>query len=267
LENEYDNQGKPMNYKLKLDIFEGPLDLLLYLIKKDDIDISDIPIVMVTEQYMQYIDMMKMLDLDVVGDFLVMAATLMQIKSKMLLPPDPTEEEEQEEDPRDELARRLHEYKKFKEIAVTLKDKELERQDLFSRMVDEEEQEKIKKEAQEVYFEANLFDLINAFSDALKKVPEEILHEIIKEEYTVEEKIHGILHALLDQSSLKLNEIFANAKSKVEAIVTFLAILELIRLKEIKAVQKRVFGEIEILRNKDNMLPVESEDEPTQSNN
>src|SRR3990167_8150940 len=114
-----------MSYKLKLDVFEGPLDLLLFLIKKNDIDITDIPISQITEQYMEYITMMKMLDLDIVGDFLVMAATLMQIKSKMLLPPDPTEEEAEEEDPRDELIRRLQEYKKFKEIADALKEKEL----------------------------------------------------------------------------------------------------------------------------------------------
>jgi segregation and condensation protein A len=113
-----------MGYKLKLDIFEGPLDLLLYLIKRNDIDISDIPITEITAQYMEYIEVMKMLDLDIIGDFLVMAATLMQIKSRMLLPPDPNEEgEEMEEDPRDELVRRLQEYKRFKEIAEALKEK------------------------------------------------------------------------------------------------------------------------------------------------
>ena len=106
-----------MSYKLKLDLFEGPLDLLLYLIKKDEINIYDIPIAQVTQQYMGYLEMLKMLNLDVVGDFLVMAATLMQIKSRMLLPPDPTQAEQEEEDPRDELVRRLLEYKKFKEIA------------------------------------------------------------------------------------------------------------------------------------------------------
>ncbi|VAX35049.1 Segregation and condensation protein A [hydrothermal vent metagenome] len=247
-----------MNYKLKLDVFEGPLDLLLYLIKKDDIDIGDIPIVEVTEQYMEYIDMMKMLDLDVVGDFLVMAATLMHIKSKMLLPPDPMEEEEEEIDPRDELARRLHEYKKFKEVADALKEKESDRQDLFQRAIDEEAQNKLKIDSREIYFEPNLFDLINAFSEALKKVPEEILHEVMTEEFTVEQKIHDVLHRLLDGTSIVLTKLFTEARSKVEAIVTFLAVLELIRLKEIKAMQKRIFGDIEIMRNKDNMLPVEN---------
>src|SRR3989338_3896376 len=110
-----------MGYKLKLEIFEGPLDLLLYLIKKDQVNIYDIPIAQVTKQYMEYLEMLKMLDLDIVGDFLVMAATLMQIKSRMLLPPDPTAQEAEEEDPRDELVRRLLEYKKFKEIAEELR--------------------------------------------------------------------------------------------------------------------------------------------------
>src|SRR5882672_7627272 len=126
-----------MSYKLRLDIFEGPLDLLLYLIKKEDIDICNIPIAQITEQYLEYIEMMKMLDLDVVGDFLVMAANLMQIKSKMLLPPDPLAGPEIV-DPRQELVDRLKEYEQFKLIAEGLKSKELHRQSLFGRLVDEE---------------------------------------------------------------------------------------------------------------------------------
>ncbi|MCX5680846.1 MAG: segregation/condensation protein A, partial [Candidatus Omnitrophica bacterium] len=114
-----------MSYKIKLEVFEGPLDLLLYLIKKDEVNIYDIPIAQITDQYLEYLDMMKLLDLDVVGDFLVMAATLMQIKSKMLLPPDPSEQTQEEEDPRDELVRRLLEYKKFKEAAADLQNKEM----------------------------------------------------------------------------------------------------------------------------------------------
>ncbi len=248
-----------MGYKLRLDVFEGPLDLLLFLIKKNDIDITDIPIAEVTEQYMEYIEMMKLLDLDVVGDFLVMAATLMQIKSKMLLPPDPTEEEEEEEDPRDELVRRLQEYKKFKEIADELKEKELKRKDFFSRAVDEEAKNQLKEDAKEIYFEASLFDLINALSDAMNKVPEEVIHKIIAEEFTVEQKIHDVLHSLLDGSKVALSSLFKVARSKEEMVVTFLAILELIRLKEIRAVQQRSFEDIEITRNTDNMIPLNGE--------
>ncbi|MBI5149300.1 MAG: segregation/condensation protein A [Candidatus Omnitrophica bacterium] len=257
-----------MSYKLKLDIFEGPLDLLLYLIKKDDIDIHDIPISQVTEQYMQYIDMMKMLDLDVVGDFLVMAATLMQIKSRMLLPPDPNEQPEEELDPRDELARRLLEYKKFKEIAEALKEKELLRQDLFGRAFDQEEIKQFKADAKEIYYEASLFDLINAFSEALKRAPEEVIHEIITEEFTVEQKLHDVLHYLLEHSPIRLQDLFTRCRHKIEIIVTFLAVLELIRLKELVAVQKGVFGEIEIMRNQQNIVPIgenETDDGRTQT--
>jgi len=249
-----------MSYKIKLEMFEGPLDLLLYLIKKNDLDISDIPITKITEQYMEYIEMMKMLDLDIVGDFLVMAATLMQIKSRMLLPPDPIEQEEDEIDPRDELARKLYEYKKFKEIADALQEKEEKRRDLFPRAIDEEAMERLKEDAKEVYFEANLFDLINALTDALKKVPKEIIHQIAKDEFTVDEKIHEILHCLIDQPSVMLKSLFKKARSKMEVIVTFLAILELIRLKEIKITQKKIFDDIEVLRNKDNMVPVDPDE-------
>lgn len=244
-----------MSYKLKLDVFEGPLDLLLYLIKKNDIEISDIPITEITGQYMEYIEMMKLLDLDVVGDFLVMAATLMQIKSRMLLPPDPTEEEDIEEDPRDELARRLQEYKRFKDVADALKEKEIRQKDFFARTVDEEEKKQLVDDAKEVFIDASLFDLISALSNALNKAPEEILHAIITEEFTVEQKIHDILHCLLEESQVSLTKLFKAAKSKMEIIVTFLAILELIRLKEIKAVQRRTFEDIKIFRNMDNIVP------------
>lgn len=263
-----------MGYKLKLEIFEGPLDLLLYLIKKDDIDINDIPISQITEQYMQYISMMKMLDLDVVGDFLVMAATLMQIKSRMLLPADPNEQPEEELDPRDELARRLLEYKKFKEIAEALKEKETLRQDFFGRNIDPEALQQLREESKEIYYEASLFDLISAFSEALKKAPEEVIHEIITEEFTVEKKLHDILHLLLKESTIRLQDLFERSRTKIEIIVTFLAILELIRIKELIAVQKGVFGEIEIIRNQKKIIPIDegaddgrAEGDPVQSGN
>jgi segregation and condensation protein A len=247
-----------MGYKLKLDVFEGPLDLLLYLIKKDDIDICDIPITQITDQYMEYIDMMKMLDLEVVGDFLVMAATLLQIKSRMLLPPDPSEVEEPAEDPREELIRRLQEYKMFKEIAGQLKEKELERQNLYTRKVDEEARKELTDDAKEVYFEANLFDLISAFTQAMKKFKDGTVYEVKEEEFTVEQKIHELLHLLLKQPCALLTDLFMKAQSKIEMVVLFMALLELIRLKEIKVMQKRLFGDIEVIRNKDNVLPPET---------
>jgi len=242
-----------MSYKLKLDIFEGPLDLLLYLIKKDEINIYDIPIAKVTEQYLQYLELMKLLNLDVVGDFLVMAATLIHIKSKMLLPQENVLQEEEEVDPRDELVRRLLEYKKFKEVANELRQKEVTRQDFFTRVVTTVVSE--EGQGEEVYFEASLFDLISAFNQALKEVPKELFYEVIKDEFTVEVKIHDILHMLLNSSMIHLSQLFGGAKSKLEAVATFLAILELIRLKEIIVVQKQLFGEIEVRRNQKNISP------------
>ena len=253
-----------MSYKLKLEMFEGPLDLLLYLIKKNDIDIKDIPIAEITEQYLQYIEAMKMLDLDIIGDFLVMAATLMQIKSKMLLPPDPTEELLAPDDPREELVRRLQEYQQFKEIADELKMKEAARQDLFSRQIDPEKAKELKEDAKEVYFEATLFDLITALTTALRRAPEEIIHEIIKDEFTVEKKIHDILHMLLDHPTIRLTDLFVQARTKVEIIVTFMAILELIRLREIVAVQKRLFDDILVMRNRENLMPAPDSEPSTE---
>jgi len=244
-----------MSYKVKLEIFEGPLDLLLYLIKKNDLNIYDIPIAEVTEQYMEYIEMMRMLDLEIVGDFLVMAATLMQIKSRMLLPPDPNQEEQNAEDPREDLVRRLQEYKVFKEIAEQLKEKEGKRQDFFVRKLDAELKHELQEESKEVYFEANLFDLINAFSKALAKYKEQAVYELKEEQFTVEQKIHDVLHTLLKMQRLVLGELFARAKSKIEVVVTFIAVLELIRLKEIKIMQRYMFGDIELVRNRENVLP------------
>lgn len=243
-----------MNYKLHLEKFEGPLDLLLYLIKKNDIDIYDIPIASITDQYMEYIEVMKMLDLDVVGDFLVMAATLMQIKSRMLLPPDPLAGPEVV-DPRQELVDRLKEYEQFKQIAEGLKSKEQSRQDLFSRQVDEEKLNAIKEDSQEVFVEATLFDLINALSEALKHLPERKDYELSQEQFTVEGKIHALLHMLIENPRLSVMDLFSRSVNRDEVVCTFIAVLELTRLKEIVIVQSRAFEDIHIMRNTVNETP------------
>ncbi len=236
-----------MTYKVKLEVFEGPLDLLLHLIKKEEVEIYDIPIAKITDQYVQYLELMEMLDLNIAGDFLVMAATLMHIKSKMLLPPDETSlEEEEEEDPRAELVRRLLEYKKFKEAASQLQRKEDTQRKVFRRVGSVDAQEQLEGET---YFEASLFDLISAFSQTMKDIPKEVFLEIMKDEVTVEEKIHDILHLMVKKEIIPLSEVFSAAKNKVEIVVTFLAILELIRIKAITAIQKGLFGQIEIVRN------------------
>ncbi|MFC1675004.1 segregation and condensation protein A [Candidatus Omnitrophota bacterium] len=240
-----------MSYKVKLEIFEGPLDLLLYLIKKDHLNIYDIPIAKVTEQYLKYMELMQLLDVNIAGEFLVMAATLMQIKSKMLLPAEVEEEAGEEGDPRQELIRRLLEYEKFKEIADDLRKREVDQKEVFKRPGPE----KIEVPTEDVYFEASIFDLINAFSKVLKDIPKDVFYEVIKDEFTLDQKIHDILHLLLEHSAVALSELFSKSKSKLEIIVTFLAVLELIRLKEIVARQKDLFCEIEVSRNRDNIIP------------
>jgi len=235
-------------YKVKLEEFEGPLDLLLFLIKKNEIDIYDIPIAKITEQYLEYLELMELLDLDIAGDFLVMAATLMHIKSKMLLPPDECAPEETEElDPRAELVKRLIEYKAFKEAAGQFQSLEARQRDLFHRPADLEALE--AECGGEHYFEASLFDLISAFSTVLSNVPKEEFLEVIKEHVTVEQKINEIMHTLSERKSFGLKEVFQKAKSKVEIVVTFLALLELMKTHSVLAVQKELFADIEIIKN------------------
>lgn len=251
-----------MNYKIRLDMFEGPLDLLLYLIKKDHLNIYDIPIAQVTQQYLEYINFMQLLDLNVVGEFLVMAATLMQIKSKMLLPAEELAVLEQEEDPRAELVKRLLEYEKFKQIAENLREREISQQDVFKHPKAENPQDSKPQEKEEnKYFEASIFDLISAFSKTLKDVPREVFYEIIKDQFTVEQKVHDILHLLLVETEIKLSVLFAKTKSKMEIIVIFLSILELAKMKEIIARQDMEFEDIIISRNKENIIPYERTDQ------
>jgi len=250
-----------MSYKVKLPIFEGPLDLLLYLVKKDHLNIYDIPISQVTEQYLAYLNLMQLLDLNIVGDFLVMASTLMQIKSKMLLPAEENPQEEQE-DPRAELVKKLLEYEKFKEIAESLRQKEIEQREMFKRPKAEQEPQKDIEDIQkETYFEASIFDLLTAFSKALEGIPKELFYQVIKDEFTVEEKVHQILHLLLKHESLAVSELFSEAKNKIDIVVTFLALLELIRMKEIVARQSSLFSDIQIVRNRQNIIPYDRRDQ------
>ncbi|NQT95752.1 MAG: segregation/condensation protein A [Candidatus Omnitrophica bacterium] len=245
-----------MSYKVKLEIFEGPLDLLLYLIKKSELNIEEIPISTITDQYLQYLELMKMLDLEIAGEFLVMAATLMHIKSKMLLPPEESEgEEEEEQDPRDELVKKLLEYKKFKEAAERLKEKEAHRKEVFARPAAKEDIDTSEFSEDELYFEANIFDLLSAFSKVLKEVPRNAFYEVVKDESTVSEKIHEIFHLLVKRPTVYFLELFKRAKSKMEIIATFLALLELIRMKEILIRQDKVFGDIKIEKNTQRITP------------
>ena len=239
-----------MDYRIRLELFEGPLDLLLYLIKRDELNICDIPIMKITQQYLDYLNLMEDLNLDIAGDFLVMAATLMQIKSRMLLPPDPAGLETQEEDPRAELVRRLLEYQAFKEAAERFRELESKQSGVFGRFGSEPEY----KDDDVSFGDVSLFDLLSAFAKVLKSINEDKPHEILKDEYTVADKIHDIVERLKSETTVKFSRLFRAAKNKLEAITTFLAILELIRLKKVLIVQDEQFGEIEISKNSNFVL-------------
>jgi len=234
-----------VSYKVKLEIFEGPMDLLLHLVKQNHLEIDSIPIAAITDQYLQYLELMQALDLEVAGEFLVVAATLMQIKSRMLLPPEalPPQEEEQP-DPAQELMERLKEYQKFKQAAEVLGGMEKERGVQFSRPV---VRDGVPVETEE-YLEASLFDLLTAFSQFMAgEVSRDMIHEIIREECTVEQQVE-LLRGLAKQGGeISFTELFGRARSKLEAIATFLALLEMIRLKELAIVQGQLFGEILVI--------------------
>jgi segregation and condensation protein A len=238
------------DYKVKLEVFEGPLDLLLYLIKKEEVDIYDIPIERITNQYMEYLTLMQMLNLEVAGEFLVMAATLMYIKSRMLLPVDQQvtdAEAEEGEDPRWELIRQLVEYKKFKDAGLQLGRREEQQANIFSRGTAQTAGIEVDKDIP--LAEVSIFDLINAFNEVLKKASaREDFREIIEERFTVSDKIEEILYTLRDRSEMIFSELFANASSRAEVVVTFLALLELIRLKRLKVLQVEAFGEIRVIK-------------------
>lgn len=234
-------------YKVKLEVFEGPLDLLLYLIKKDEVDIYDIVIERITQQYLEFMDAFKTLDLEVAGEFVVMAANLIYIKSRALLPAhvQPPEEEAEEDDPRWDLIRQLVEYKKFKDAAAQLSQREIEQSNLFGRGA-----ETVEVAPERPLGDVSVFDLISAFNKVLKRIEHksEDLREIFEENYTVSDKIDLILKLTSSGVPLKFSELFADAASRTEIVVTFLALLELIRLKQLKAAQEEVFGEIELRR-------------------
>ena len=234
------------DYKVKLEIFEGPLDLLLYLIKRDEIDIYDIPIEHITRQYLEYMNAFKVLNLEIAGEFVVMAANLIYIKSRSLLPVQQQgpEETEDETDPRWELVRQLLEYKKFKEAAAHLGEREAIQSSLFTRIPETPE-----APPERPLSEVSIFDLINAFQKVLKRVNKtEDLREIFEENFTVSDKIEFVLRMISNGVALKFSELFANAASRTEIVVTFLALLELIRLKQIAVAQSEQFGEIELKR-------------------
>lgn len=234
-------------YKVKLEVFEGPLDLLLYLIKRDEVDIYDVSIERITQQYLEFMEAFQVLDIDVAGEFVVMAANLIYIKSRSLLPVavQPPEEETEEEDPRWELVRQLVEYKKFKDAAQHLGQREAARESLFTRLPDAATEAVAERPLGEV----SVFDLITAFNAILKRInTKEEVREIFEENHTVSDKIELVLKMISSGVALKFSELFSASASRGEIVVTFLALLELIRLKQLRAIQHEPFGEIELHR-------------------
>jgi segregation and condensation protein A len=234
------------DYKVKLEIFEGPLDLLLYLIKRDELDIYEISLERITRQYLEYLQAFKELNIDVAGEFVVMAANLIYLKSRSLLPVDqqPPEEDAEEDDPRWDLIRQLIEYKKFKEAAAQLQVRQLEQEGMFFRQAGD-----IGAIAAVPLplGEVGIFQLINAFQTVIKRIEaRENLQEIFGEHFTVSDKIDWILRRVADGVPLLFSELFASMASRVEIVVTFLALLELIRLRQVRATQPNPFDEIEI---------------------
>lgn len=236
-------------YKVKFEVFEGPLDLLLYLIKKEEVDIYEVNLTKLATQFIEHVDLMRQFDLEVAGEFLVMASTLMYIKSRELLPVDQqavVEGDEEGEDPRWELIRQLVEYKKFKDAASQLQTLEARQENIFPRLPGKLEFENIAPAPKP---DVTIFDLLNAVNSVLKRFTKpDDGRDIFEDKWTVSEKIEHVLARIAERGSLRFTELFETAANRAEVIVTFLALLELIRLKQLLCVQPEAFDEIEIRR-------------------
>ncbi len=238
------------DYKVSLEVFEGPLDLLLYLIKREEIDIYDIPVARIAAQYREYLGMMEMLDLNVAGEFLVMAATLELIKSRMLLPEDAdaeSPEDDEGRDPRWDLVRQLVEYKRYKDAATRLQEREYEQQSVFTTggapLVGGAEEE-----GDRPLGDIGIFDLLSAFREVLANAPVEPLGEIQPVLWTVPDKIDMILSVVRHSNGVAFSRLFTPSSPRGEIIVTFLALLELLRLRQVAVSQPEPFTEILVSR-------------------
>lgn len=229
-----------MLYRVKLGVFEGPLDLLLHLVKKNEVDPSDIPVATITDQYLAYLELMQQLDLDIAGEYLVMAATLLHLKSRLLLPVDETAEDEDGEDPRAELARQLLEYQRFKEAAEMLSHRDLLERDVFARppMRDDTEIEG------EVLYDVSLGDLLDALQDVLKRAAPEVVHQVILEQVSLRERLVDILDTLRERRQMLFTDAFPLGSTRLQILTTFLALLELVRTSMVHIQQEERFGPI-----------------------
>lgn len=230
-----DREGEQL--KITLGDFEGPLDLLLYLIRQEQVNIYDIPVARITDEYLRYLNLMKELDLTIAGDFLVMAAQLIEMKSRMLLPRDPLAPVEELEDPRAELVNRLLEHEKFKAAAQMLWSRATVEQAVFTRA-------EIETDKNNPEVAVGLFDLLRVFQTILARRKEEILMEIEREEVSMAEMIERLRNMVRSAGELDLMKFFERAQTRRELVVAFLSVLELVRLSEISLIQRETFGEI-----------------------
>jgi len=235
-----------ISYEVKLDAFTGPLDLLLHLIRKHEINIYDIPLFMITKQYLDYIHMMKDLNLSLAGEFLVMASTLLHIKSRMLLPQEETvsEDDEEGEDPRSELVRRLVEYQQYKEAAGELTEQEMLWRQMFHR--EPVQQQPIVRDV--LVDDVSLFDLLDALQDVLIRTESEIFVDITPDSMTVQDSINFIIERLESESTVTFSALFDNATNRMVVITTFLALLELVRMRLVRIFQGDLYGPVRITR-------------------
>lgn len=233
-----------MGYEIKLDIFEGPLDLLLYLIKKNEIDIYDIPIALITKQYLEYVEMIRSLNLDLAGEFLVLASTLIHIKSRMLLPVPEEEEETDEEDPRADLVRQLLEYQAFKEAALQLDSRPVLERDVFKRICPVEVPgPSVEPDGLD---EMDIFDLVKAFQQIVARLDPGERIEIDGEKMSLADRINEIMDRLTERGNLTFTELLGERGDRRWVLYTFLAVLELMKLRMIRAYQGESFGVIRI---------------------
>ncbi len=233
-------------YRVRLDVFEGPLDLLLHLIRRSKVDLFDIPIAIITEQYLGYLALMKELDLRVAGEFIVMAATLVHIKTQMLLPrPETAEEERGEQDPRMDLVSRLLQYQQYKEAATDLYEREIVQDHIWPRP------EPLAESAGETLIEVSLFDLLSSLQEVINRAKDRIVIEVDRHRFSVNDKIAAITDRLAATDSIPFQDLFEEAGSREEIVVTFLALLEMIRLRMLRVLQKASFGQIWVFRRGD----------------
>ena len=241
------NEEQTTDYAIKLDIFEGPLDLLLYLIKKNEIDIYNIPVALITQQYLEYLNIIKSLNLDLAGEYLVMASTLIHIKSRLLLPvPEEPSAEDLEDDPRAELVRQLLEYQTFKDAAAELAQRPLLERDVFKRSAALPEEIKNTNADEDELLEVSIFELIEAFHHIVSRLDKKELMEIDLEKLSLTDIINDVMERLTREKNLTFEELLGERKDRRRVVYTFLALLELIKLRMIKAYQTATFGVIRI---------------------